>query len=207
MVGNEKKAETKTESAAVATKLQPQKFKWTWKSFFFSYLWLAVLLWVADISSKWAVVNAVREYGTNQFTVIPNFFYITLIYNTGSSFGLGSSNSWSRYIFIIISWVASAAIVYFWIKYLAKKDAWIDSVFALCLTGAFGNAIDRTFYWPATTGFSGVVDFFQFYVFGYNHDSFAIFNVADSCLCLGIGLLIVIEIVRAVKSRKKGAEE
>jgi signal peptidase II len=160
-----------------------------------------------DISSKWIVVNASRQFNTNSFPVIPNFFYIYLTFNTGSSFGFGSSDAWSRYIFIIISWLASAVILYYWIKYLPKKDAWIDSVFALCLTGAFGNAIDRTFYWNATVGFNGVVDFFEFYIFGSNNQPFAIFNVADASLCIGIGLLVLVEIVRTVKSHKKGVAE
>jgi len=204
MSENENKTTLKTEPSPVEGQPKPKKFQWTWKSFFFSYLWLAVLLWILDLSSKWIMVNASRQFNTDSFAVIPNFFYLYLTFNTGSSFGFGSSDSWARYIFIIISWVASAAILYYWIKYLPKKDAWIDSVFALCLTGAFGNAIDRTFYWNATVGFSGVVDFFEFYIFGPDKQPFAIFNVADASLCVGIGLLVLVEIVRTIRFPKKG---
>jgi signal peptidase II len=207
MSENEKKEELKIEPSKIAEKAKPEKFQWTWKNFFFSFLWLAVLVWAMDISSKWIVVNAARQFHTDSFSVIPNFFYIDLTFNTGSSFGFGSSDAWARYIFIIVSWVASGAILFYWIKLLPKKDAWIDCVFALCLAGAFGNAIDRTFYWNATVGFNGVVDFFEFFIFGPANQPFAIFNVADSSLCVGIGLLVLVEIVRAVKSHKKGMAE
>lgn len=203
MVENEKTPIEKAPEGETA-KAKPAPFAWTWKSFFFSFLWLAVLLWAIDLGTKWTMVNACAQTGTNSFAVIPGFFYLTLTFNTGSSFGLGQNDSWARYVFIVISWVASGAILFYWIKSLPKKDAWIDAVFALCFTGAFGNGIDRTFYWPATTGFSGVVDFFQFYIFGYGHESFAIFNVADACLCVGIALLIVVELFRAIKTSKKG---
>jgi signal peptidase II len=174
------------------------------QAFFFSFVWLALLLVALDLGTKWAVVNAFHGIQGSSYEVIPHFFYITLSYNTGSSFGLGSNQGWARYVFIVISWAASVAIAYYWHKHLKQHDAWIDAVFALCFAGAVGNAIDRTFYWVPTTGFNGVVDFLQFYVFGYDKESFAIFNVADSCLTLGIALLIAVEIVRAFQGKKEG---
>ncbi len=189
------------------------KFVWTWKSFFFSFIWLAAVVLIIDFATKWGVVNFFRANpdihqnpnlgnGSPSLEIIPHFFYITLSYNTGSSFGMGSNMAWMRYVFIVISWLASGFIVWYWLKNLHKKDRWIDCVLALVLGGALGNAIDRTFYWEGTVGFSGVVDFLQFYIFGFQNNSFAIFNVADAALVVGVILLVVIVLVRSIKEAR-----
>jgi lipoprotein signal peptidase len=71
----------------------------------------------------------------------------------------------------------------------------------LCFAGALGNAIDRTFYWPNITGFSGVVDFLSFQ-FG-DWVPFGSFNVADSCLVVGCLMAAITLIVRAIKEKKE----
>ncbi len=190
------------------------KFKWTAKSFLLSFVWVAVLVIAIDLATKWGVVNFFKanpdvkqnpHINTNSIEVIPHFFYLTLSYNKGSSFGMGSDVTWARYVFIIISWVASAGIGYYWYKNLNKNDHLIDCALMLALGGALGNAIDRTFYWPNVVGFSGVVDMFQFYIFGFNNDSFAIFNVADAALVVAVVIFLVVLIVRSIKEaiRKK----
>lgn len=195
--------ETKVQNGENKPIFQKKKKKWefTPKNFFFSFLWLAPLCIMIDQITKWAVVNAYDGVAGTTTTVIPNFFFITLTYNLGSSFSFGADVPWMRFVFIAISWLASAGILYFWIKNLNKNDTWIDVVFALCLGGALGNAIDRSFYWNETVGFSGVVDFLHFRFFG-SYD-FAIFNFADSCLTVGIALLLVIMVVREIADRKK----
>ena len=178
------------------------KFEWNLKNFFFSFLWLAPLLIIIDQVTKWAVVNAFDKQATRDgFVVIPNFFTIKLQYNQGSSFSLGANIPWMRFVFIAISWIASAGIIFYWIKYLKKKDALIDVVFALCLAGALGNAIDRTFYWDPVVGFSGVVDFLAFRLFGFY--DFAVFNVADACLVVGVFMFLIIVIVRDILEAKR----
>ncbi len=185
-----------------------KKFTWNWKSFFFSFLWLSVLVIALDLISKWAIVNFFRanpsvkenpHISSNSIEVIPNFFYLTLSFNKGSSFGMGDNISWARYVFIVVSWVASIAIAIYWYKNLNKNDHIVDCILMLALGGALGNAIDRTFYWDNVVGFSGVVDFFQFYIFGFNNDSFAIFNVADAALVVAMVMVIVVLIVRSIK--------
>lgn len=185
-----------------------KKFAWNWKSFFFSFLWLSVLVIALDLISKWAIVNFFRanpsvkenpHISSNSIEVIPNFFYLTLSFNKGSSFGMGDNVSWARYIFIVVSWVASIAIAIYWYKNLNKNDHIVDCILMLALGGALGNAIDRTFYWDNVVGFSGVVDFFQFYIFGFNNDSFAIFNVADAALVVAMVMVVVVLIVRSIK--------
>lgn len=177
------------------------KFEWNLKNIFFSFLWLAPLLIIIDQVTKWAVVNAFDKQAGSSFVVIPNFFTIKLQYNQGSSFSLGANIPWMRFVFIAISWIASAGIIFYWIKYLKKKDVLVDVVFALCLAGALGNAIDRTFYWEPVVGFSGVVDFLAFRLFGFY--DFAVFNVADACLVVGVLMFVIIVIVRDILEAKR----
>ena len=203
-VGVKEKGETSKEEAPLFQK-KKEKFVWNLKSVLLSFLWLPIFLIALDQISKWAVVNALMDVPGRSLEVIPHFFYITLTFNKGSSFGMGGDVSWMRYVFIVISWLASATILFYWIKNLAKKDIFIDVLLAFCFAGAVGNGIDRTFYWEGTTGFSGVIDFFQFYIFGYGEgkSSFAIFNVADMYLTCAVAVLIVLLLVREIKANKK----
>ena len=73
------------------------------------------------------------------------------------------------------------------------------------IAGAFGNLIDRAFYWPKTTGFDGVIDWI---IFKFGSWEFAMFNIADSCLVIGIIVVIVKmvvdEIIAARDKAKRG---
>jgi signal peptidase II len=189
----------------------PIKYAWTWSFFFTSFLWLALLLFVIDIASKWAVQLNLSE--GQQVALIPNFFYITLVHNTGAAFSFGAGAEAMRYVYIVISWVMSIAIAYYWYGYLAKKDRLMNAIFALLFAGAFGNLIDRTFYFPGVVGFDGVIDFLEFYLGGgpsapnSGVNPFAIFNVADSCLTIGVIMALVVLLVRAIKNDLKKTPE
>lgn len=197
-------------SPVAEEKKETPKFVWTWRSFFYSFIWLAVLLFAIDLASKWAIQLNYQANSSRGIEVIPNFFYLYLTHNTKAAFGdwmnIGDDVIWPRILLIIISWVMSGAIGYYWYKNLAKNDHLVDAIFSLCLAGALGNAIDRTFYWSAICGFDGVIDFFTFYIFGINNSPFAIFNVADACLTVGVAMAIVVVIVREIKHSKAEAD-
>ena len=185
-----------------------REWKLTPRSFFLSFAWLGILLLLVDLLSKWLVQLNVRPGSAGgEIWVIPDFFSIYLTYNQGSAFGMGGGSMAMRVIFILVSWIASILIPLFHWHCLRKNDPWINAVFALCFAGAAGNLIDRTFYWNETVGFSGVIDFFCFYIFGPNEPPFAIFNVADACLSVGIVLLIIIYLVRfVIEARAKNGK-
>jgi len=196
----EEKANPTPEAAPKAKEEHP-KFVWTWKSFFFSFAWLGILMFGLDLLSKWLIVWNLGVTSNERYAVIPGFFYIWPLTNLGSAYGAGGDNPAMRYVFIVISWAASFAIPYFWYKQLYKHDNLINSVYMLCFAGAIGNAIDRSFYWPNITGFSGVVDFLSIQI--GNWIPFGSFNVADACLVVGCLMAAITLIVRSIKEKKE----
>ncbi|HBQ21473.1 MAG: signal peptidase II [Deltaproteobacteria bacterium GWA2_38_16] len=114
-------------------------------------------------------------------TVIPNFFNLTYIRNTGAAFGLLSRapESFRIPFFIIIPLIALTIIVLIFKKTKETQVLMISSL-SLILGGAIGNFIDRV-------RFNYVIDFLDFHWFNYHWPAF---NVADMTIVVGVILLI-----------------
>jgi signal peptidase II len=114
--------------------------------------------------------------------VIPGFFNLTYVRNPGAAFGFLASGNPAFVIpfFILISIVVVAGIVYYYRKSdpTQRLHRW---GLALILGGAIGNLIDRVVY-------QSVVDFLDFY---RGHYHWPAFNVADSAITIGVGLIIL----------------
>ncbi len=170
----------------------------------------AALLFIIDIVTKWIVQNSCKKGVLNE--VIPNFWYITLSYNTGIAFGLKIEGVWGRVLNISISLIMSGVILGYWIYKRKKFNKFASVIAMLMFAGAIGNLIDRAFYWSGTTGFDGVIDFMQFYLGGGPSkpssflNPFATFNLADAYLVIGVILLIVYMIIDAIKHRDRSLE-
>lgn len=174
------------------------------KKFFNTYIWLMLILFVIDIVTKWVIVkyfgvdvisreNGVRHYDPEAITIIKNFCYIGGAINNKAAFSLGPN----RVILLLISVIMSGAFIAYYAKEFKKMSKVTKIALAIMIAGAVGNLIDRAFYWPSTTGFDGVVDWILFVFWGHE---FAMFNIADSCLVIGIIILIVELIIDEVKS-------
>ncbi len=112
--------------------------------------------------------------------VLP-FFNLTLAYNPGAAFSfLGEQTGWQIWLFTSIS-LAISIILIAWLLKTPRKDALLACSLSLILGGAVGNLIDRVLY-----GY--VIDFADFHIGSWH---FATFNIADSAVCIGAGLLIV----------------
>ena len=185
-------------------------YKWNKKSVFDTYIWLCILFIAIDQISKWLIVIYVPFQ--SEIEIIPNFLYISHIYNTGVIFGLGDGASWTRPINILISWLMSFAIFNFWRKGLNKRNHLLNATLMLLEAGAIGNLIDRTFYWGINNGPNGVIDWIDLY-FGGNPNNkstflnpFANFNIADACITIGIVLYVTFSIVLTSKMSDEEAE-
>lgn len=109
--------------------------------------------------------------------VIKNFFYITYCRNDGAAFSILRGNRW---LFVILTIVAVGLIIYYLAK--SKAKSWEKLSYLLIISGAIGNLIDRV-------RFGLVTDFLDFYIFGYD---FPVFNWADICVTIGVGLLLIV---------------
>ena len=176
--------------------------------FFRTYIWLMVLLFVVDIVTKWVVFNhygatnmeiGVHSDSANVITIIKNFVYIGGSLNQGAAFSFLYGQ---RVLLLLISIVMSGAFIAYYIIRYKHLTTLYKVALALMITGGVGNLIDRAFYWPNITGFSGVIDWIIF-KFGENGGEFAMFNIADSCLVIGIAIMIVGIIIDEVKESKK----
>jgi signal peptidase II len=114
--------------------------------------------------------------------VIDNFFNITHIRNPGVAFGL-FANQESEYkvlFFIIISAIAIVAILIIFHQ-TPNNRRMVRTGLTLILSGAVGNLMDRIIH-------KEVIDFIDFY---YQKFHWPAFNVADSCITIGVALMIL----------------
>ncbi|MCL6622591.1 MAG: signal peptidase II [Syntrophobacterales bacterium] len=113
--------------------------------------------------------------------VLPGFFNLVHVRNRGAAFGLLSTLSPEvAWLFFVLSTLAVLAVVgYLWYR-LPKDSRGAALGYSFILAGALGNFLDRL-------RLGEVVDFLDFYLGRYHWPAF---NVADSLICLGAGLLI-----------------
>ncbi|MFG1608153.1 signal peptidase II [Actinoplanes sp. NPDC049265] len=151
-----------------------------------------VLLVLAVIAVLAVVVDQlVKEVSTNELVegepvkILGGLIYLSLLRNSGAAFSLGTGYTW---VFPLVT-VAVVA----WIGVMARKLRSVPWAVALGLVlgGALGNLGDRLFRAP---GFlqGHVVDMIS--LFGPYAKYFAVFNIADACLSVGVVLAVLLEL-------------
>ncbi|WP_298625831.1 signal peptidase II [uncultured Legionella sp.] len=145
--------------------------KWHW-------FILSILIIIADQTSKYWVGLLLTPY--KPMPVMP-MLNITLAYNTGAAFSfLSGAGDWHRWFFAGFSLLVSIILV-IWLWRTPAQARMQSAGISLILGGALGNLIDR--------GLHGyVIDFIDVY---YKYHHFATFNIADSAICIGAGILIL----------------
>jgi signal peptidase II len=135
--------------------------------------------------------QVVKELSTKGLTegepvrILGGLIYLSLLRNSGAAFSLGSGYTW---VFPLVT-----LVVIGWIGYMARKLRSVPWAVALGLVlgGALGNLGDRLFRAPGP--FQGhVVDMIS--LFGPYGEHFAVFNIADSCLSVGVVLAVLLEL-------------
>jgi len=131
-----------------------------------------------DQATKQWVHSSLHLY--ERVSIVPNYFHLTYIRNSGAAFGLLSSRaeSFRMPFFISITIAAILFISYFFYK--ARPDQRLLVIaLGLVLSGALGNLIDRV-------RLGEVIDFIDVH---WRHLHWPAFNVADIAICVGVGLL------------------
>jgi signal peptidase II len=158
-----------------------------------AYLLIALIVVILDRWTKHVVSRRIALYAHVQ--IIPGFFRLTHTENTGAAFSLfaDSPAPWKTFLLIAFSAVALLVVsVLLWRNEPTHKATGVG--LSLIMGGAIGNLWDRL-------ASGRVVDFLLFYVKRYQ---WPVFNLADSAIVVGAGLL-VIEILFAKSSPEEAA--
>lgn len=141
------------------------------------WLWLSLVVFALDQLTKYFVS---ANFQLHESKVIFSWFNLVLAQNTGAAFSfLANASGWQREFFIVLT-IAITAVLLWMLKNNAGNRI-LSAALALVVGGAFGNLYDRVLH-----GY--VIDFVQWHAAGYYWPAF---NIADSAICVGAGLLIL----------------
>ncbi len=146
---------------------------------------VVVLSVVLDQLSKYLAVTYLTQIDT--FPVIENVLHFTYVENRGAAFGMLSGHRW---VFMVASIVGIIALA-IWLAVSKTKNRWMQCAIALVIGGGIGNMIDRV-------RLEYVIDFID-----CRFIDFYVFNIADSCVCVGCGMVLLAVIIDEVKEHKQ----
>lgn len=140
-----------------------------------------------DQLTKWLTVVNLAEY--ESFPLWQDVLHFTYVKNTGMAFGMLKDHRW---VFMVFSTIAIVALIVYLFRF-RPESRWMQVSMAMIIGGGIGNMIDRVFL-----GY--VVDFIDVTLI-----NFAVFNVADSFVCVGAGIMIlclVLDLIKEIKLEK-----
>lgn len=149
------------------------------------WLWISAAVMLLDQVTKQLIVKNLGWFDV--LPVVPHF-NIVHMRNTGAAFSMLSNAS--PVFFILLGTAVSLGILW-WLRKNPQGQTLVAVGLSMILGGALGNVIDR-----ASRGY--VVDFLDFYWSSWH---FAAFNVADSAISVGAGLLILDMLLEGRRAR------
>ena len=142
------------------------------------WLWLAVAVTLLDQATKQWALGYLEPY--QPVALLPSF-NLMLAFNPGAAFSfLADAGGWQRWFFSVLAVGVSIGLVV-WLSRLPRSAHWLACALALIIGGALGNAWDRLYL-------GHVVDFIDLY---YGHWHWPAFNVADSAIVVGAGMVML----------------
>lgn len=142
------------------------------------YLWISAAVIALDQLSKAVIEHSLTLY--QSVAVLP-VLEITRLHNTGAAFSfLADETGWQRWLFTALAIIVSAFLV-LWLRRIDRGSRALASAVALILGGAVGNVVDRL-------RLGHVIDFIHAH---WAEHYFPAFNVADSAITIGAGLLLL----------------
>lgn len=138
-----------------------------------------------------------RHYALGQVKVlIDNHLYLTHVRNPGAAFGILADSAWRLPFFLIVALIAVVGILWY-LRSLAESAKWMHLSLGLIFAGAVGNVIDRI-------RLGEVVDFIGVHWYQYHWPAF---NVADSAICVGVAILLLISLQEELALRRQRKAE
>ncbi|MEW8340387.1 MAG: signal peptidase II [Candidatus Thiodiazotropha taylori] len=149
-----------------------------------NWLWLSFVVILLDQLTKQMADRMLTLY--EPVYVLP-IFDLTLLYNKGAAFSfLSDQGGWQRWFFTVLAIVVTS-ILTVWLWRLKQQEKWVAVSLSLIIGGAIGNVIDRIL-------FGHVIDFLHFH---YQQHYWPAFNIADSAITLGVGIMLYDALVLA----------
>ena len=136
-----------------------------------------VALTLVDQLTKYAIVGSETLARQEIVQVIPGFFRIVHVRNSGAVWGILSNQTQALSVISLVAFAAIVAMFPRFVNGFTERGI----AMSLILSGILGNLIDRTLR-------GNVVDFLCFY---YQRWEWPSFNVADSCICIGVGIYLI----------------
>ena len=154
-----------------------------------NWLWLSIVVVALDQWTKYLITDHLDEF--EQVILLP-VLELMRLHNEGAAFSfLSGASGWQRWLFTALALAVSAAILV-WLRRLpARGRGLIAAGLCLVLGGALGNVIDRVLW-------GHVIDFIRVH---YEDWYFPAFNVADSAITIGAGLLILDNLIDFGRAR------
>ncbi len=153
-----------------------------------SLLLIALLVFLADQGSKWLILEVVMA--PPRVIEVTGFFNLVLAYNRGVSFGLLSNDSPLGPYLLAGAALVIATGVMIWALRQKRRLPMVAA--GLVVGGALGNMVDRLVL-------GAVVDFLDFHAYGWHWPAF---NLADSAIVIGVGLLLFESLFGSKESTK-----
>ncbi|MDL5053156.1 signal peptidase II [Oscillatoria laete-virens NRMC-F 0139] len=147
-----------------------------------------VILAADQLSKIW--MSHLLGTGDHYIRIIPGFFHLEYVVNTGAAFGILQGRSWPLAIFAVIV----LGFLFVFRKDFFGRNRLQQFAGGLIVGGIIGNVIDRL-------RIGGVIDFFKFIFGSYVWPNF---NIADSAICVGVALYIFVS-WKTAKAENAGA--
>lgn len=144
------------------------------------WLLLVLTIFAADRVTKAAVLANIPEGGS--ITIVPGWFYFTHVQNPGAAFGMfsGLPDGWREFFLIAVNFVAMLLVLIYSLRLPLRE--WLSQLgLHMIFAGAIGNVADRFLQGTVT----------DFILFRHEGWSFPAFNIADSAIVCGVGLLLL----------------
>lgn len=140
---------------------------------------------VDQITKLWVL----GSFFLHEQRAVTEFFNLVLVFNSGAAFSfLAGAGGWQKWFFVGLALVISA-----WLLSMLRQhttERLLPTALSLVLGGALGNVIDRL-------RFGAVVDFLDFHIAGWHWPAF---NVADSAITIGVGLMLLHQFIQPKES-------
>jgi signal peptidase II len=143
------------------------------------FIWGAVVFLLDQITKFWvdATIPFETYFEPGRITVVPSFFHLVHVGNTGAAWGMFAGKSF----WLALLALATLGAIYFFRRQLELSRPVVQVIFGLLCGGIVGNLVDRLLH-------GHVIDFL---LFTFGSFDWPAFNIADSAICIGVGLYLI----------------